>query len=82
MSERVDMIADLQREVRSLSEALDSIRAALGQEQTHYLVMAGDVEDVVKALEWVAETSDPARAMREKAQSTLKKLRQLNKGST
>lgn len=77
--DQTEEIAGLRREIRSLSEALDNIRIALGQEQTHYLVMASDVEDVVKTLEYIESTSDQAWEMREKARTMLNKLRQLNK---
>ncbi len=74
-----EKIAALEREVRNLSESLDNIREALGQEATHHLVMTDDVRDAVKALEYIESTSDQAWEMREKARTTLKKIRQLNK---
>lgn len=36
---------------RDYAEALDNIRGALGQKQTHHLVMAGDVKDLVQAVQ-------------------------------
>jgi hypothetical protein len=36
---------------RDYGEALDQIRIALGQEETHYLVMADDVRELVQAVE-------------------------------
>ena len=41
-------------EARNFGEALDNIRTALGQKETHYLVMADDVAVLVKTLEWYA----------------------------
>ena len=40
---------DLQ--IRDLSESLDNIRAALGQHETHHLIMADDVKELVDAVE-------------------------------
>ena len=40
---------DLQ--IRDLSESLDNIRAALGQDETHHLIMADDVKELVDAVE-------------------------------
>jgi len=33
------------------AEALDQVREALGQKETHYLVIADDVEELVKSVE-------------------------------
>jgi hypothetical protein len=41
-------------DAQAFAETLDAIRAALGQKETHYLVMADDVAIAVKALEWYA----------------------------
>jgi hypothetical protein len=42
------------RAARVYAESLDNVREALGQEQTHYLVIADDVEELVKAVELCA----------------------------
>jgi hypothetical protein len=44
-------IERLARSADSFAESLDNIREAIGQDQTHHLVMAGDVEELVKAVE-------------------------------
>jgi hypothetical protein len=41
----------LERAARDYEEALDNIREALGQKRTHHLVMAGDVKDLVLAVQ-------------------------------
>lgn len=43
-----------ERAAKSFAESLDNVREALGQEQTHHLVMADDVEELVKAVELCA----------------------------
>ena len=42
------------RAAKSFAESLDNVREAMGQEQTHHLVMADDVEELVKAVELCA----------------------------
>ncbi len=59
-----------ERAAKSFAESLDNVREALGQEQTHHLVMAGDVEELVKAVELCASDGG-CRAM-----TVLTKLRQ------
>jgi hypothetical protein len=44
-------LAAAEREAQSYAEALDAIREALGQKQTHYLVMADDVRELVEAVD-------------------------------
>ena len=62
----------LQREARaakSFAETIDNVREALGQEATHHHVVAGDVEELVKAVELCASDGG-CRAM-----TVLRKLR-------
>ena len=66
------VIEGLRREAREYAESLDNIRAALGQEATHHLVMADDVEELVKAVELCADDGG-CRAM-----TVLHKLREGN----
>jgi len=44
-------LADAERTALAYGEALDNIRKALGQNETHYLIMADDVRDLVQAVE-------------------------------
>jgi hypothetical protein len=44
-------LAAAERAATDYAEALDAIREALGQRETHYLVMPGDVRDLVDAIE-------------------------------
>lgn len=62
------------RVAKSLAESLDNIREVLGQRETHHLVMAGDVEELVKAVELCASDGG-CRAM-----GVLRKLRQPQEG--
>lgn len=39
------------RAAKSFEEVIDGVREALGQRETHYLVVAQDVEELVKAVE-------------------------------
>jgi hypothetical protein len=39
------------REARAFAETIDNVRAALGQEATHYLIIADDVKELVEAVE-------------------------------
>lgn len=67
------VIEGLRREARGYAESLDNIRAALGQEATHHLVMADGVEELVKAMELCADDGG-CRAM-----TVLRKLRERGK---
>jgi hypothetical protein len=58
------------RAARAYAETIDNVRDALGQEETHYLVVADDVEELVKAVEQCADDSG-CRAM-----AVLTKLRE------
>jgi len=58
------------RAAKSFAESLDNVREALGQEETHHLVVAGDVEELVKAVELCADDGG-CRAM-----TVLHKLRE------
>ena len=62
------------RTAKSLAESLDNIREALGQRETHHLVMAGDIEILVKAIELCARDGG-CRAM-----LTLRRLRMPEEG--
>jgi len=42
------------RGARDYGQTIDNVREALGQKATHYLVVADDVQILVKALEWYA----------------------------
>jgi len=44
-------IESLTKSERDYAETLEAIREALGQEQTHFLAMPGDVKDLVEAVE-------------------------------
>jgi hypothetical protein len=55
------------RAAKSFAESLDNIREAIGQGETHHLVMAGDVAELVKAV----ELGDPVS----QAMVVLRKLR-------
>jgi len=39
------------REARAFAESLDAIREAIGQKETHYLVMPSDVKELVEAVQ-------------------------------
>ena len=39
------------RAAKAFAESIDNVRGALGQKETHYLVVADDVEELVKAVE-------------------------------
>ena len=58
------------RAARVYAESLDNVREALGQEETHYLVIADDVEELVKAVE-LCSSDGGCRAM-----TVLTRLRQ------
>lgn len=47
----VNHLTSFWRGARDYGETLDAIRRALGQEGTHYLVMADDVRELVEAIE-------------------------------
>jgi hypothetical protein len=72
------------REARNLAEALGAIREALGQKETHYLVMANDVAILVKALEWYAlkTTMSLGASLGEHAQVALALVRQQTETTT
>ena len=57
------------RAARAYAESIDNVRDALGQKETHYLVVADDVEELVKAVELCASDGG-CRAM-----TVLRKLR-------
>lgn len=38
-------------EARSYAETIDNVREALGQDETHYHIIADDVRDLVEAVE-------------------------------
>lgn len=68
----------VERAMRDYACTLEAIREALGQKETHHLIMADDVESVVKALEVYASSmlvdAGPTGGAR-LAQETLRKLR-------
>ena len=68
-----NVIEGLRREAREYAESLDNIRAALGQEATHHLVMADDIRELVKAIEHDANVGG------RRAFGVLHKLRKMNK---
>lgn len=43
------------RDARNFADTIDGVRGALGQEATHFLVVAGDVKDLVDAVERCAD---------------------------
>ena len=51
LRECANAIESLRKAERDYGETLDAIRRALGQEGTHYLVMADDVRELVEAIE-------------------------------
>jgi hypothetical protein len=44
----------LKREANNYAEVIDFVREALGQDETHYLVVADDVKELVDAVELCA----------------------------
>lgn len=52
------------KEAEAYAETIDGVREALGQEATHYLIIAGDVQELVEAVERSSE--DGGVAAREK----------------
>ena len=48
----------LQKESRAYAETVDNVREALRQRETHYLVVADDVKDVVDALYRIADPNE------------------------
>ena len=57
------------RAARAYAESIDNVREALGQRETHYLVVADDVGDLVKVVEQCANEGD------RRAMAALRKLR-------
>ena len=73
----VKMIEGLQKESRAYAETIDNVRASLRQKETHYLVVADDVKDVVDALYRIADPSEAPGEVRDLqlfAQGVLSKL--------
>jgi hypothetical protein len=70
MNELVVRYKGSARAAKAFAETVDNVRAALGQEGTHYLVVADDVEELVKAVE-LCESDGGCRAM-----TVLRKLRE------
>ena len=62
----------IEHTLREYAGTLEAIREALRQKETHYMVMAGDVEDVVRALERYAKGDTMMPSL---ARETLKRLR-------
>jgi hypothetical protein len=71
-------IERLARSADSFAESLDNIREALGQKETHHLVMAGDVEGLVMAVELCNSVGGDTSGCR--AMSALQKLRRPHEG--
>jgi hypothetical protein len=63
----------VERAMRDYACTLEAIRETLGQKETHYMVMAGDVADVVEAL--ALYSVDACSMGPSLAQETLRKLR-------
>lgn len=55
LRECASVIEILVREHRAFAETIDGVRSALGQEATHYLVVADDVRELVEAVERCAD---------------------------
>jgi hypothetical protein len=47
-------LESIKRESTAYGETIESVREALGQKETHYLVMSGDVKELVEAIELCA----------------------------
>jgi|HubBroStandDraft_2_1064218.scaffolds.fasta_scaffold02877_9 hypothetical protein len=71
-------IERLARSADSFVESLDNIREAIGQEETHHLVMGSDVEDLVRAVELCNSVGGDTSGCR--AMLVLQKLRRPQEG--
>ncbi len=59
-----------EREANTFAEVIDNVRDALGQDQTHYLIIADDVKDLVDAVERSVDDGG------EKARGVLQRIRE------
>lgn len=77
MAKAIIALSQLARLARNMEETIDNVREALGIENTHYLVLADQVSDVVKALEVIAaDDADYGPPASTRASTALTKLRE------
>jgi hypothetical protein len=65
-----NLLAVERRSTRAFAETIDNVRDALGQKETHYLIVADDVKELVGAIA-LCESDGGCRAA-----ETLKRLRE------
>lgn len=65
--ELLKRFASATRAARDYAETIDNVRQALGLESTHYLVIAGDVKDLVEAIESRSDAMKVLKRIREES---------------